>query len=115
MYWGLFVAGAVIVHIHPCAVMSKYMLTPIINLVIFITYAVFALFGVLICVVGIVYMSDITGADKTAAGICIAAGVSMVLVSAAAVFATIKKKWLGMFTVLIIDVVLFVALLAACI
>ena len=90
------------------------MLAPIINLLMLITYAVFTLFGLLICIVGVAYMSEIVGADKTAAGICIAAGLFMMLVGAAAVFATLKKNWLVMFIVLIIDVVLFVALLAAC-
>ena len=34
----------------------------------------FTLFGLLICIVGVAYMSEIVGAVKTAAVICTAAG-----------------------------------------
>jgi len=90
------------------------MLAPIINLLMLITYAVYVLFGLLICVIGVAYISEISGADKTAAGVCIACGFFMMLVGAAAVFATLKKNWLIMAVVLLVDVALFCALLAAC-
>ena len=89
-------------------------LAPVINLVLLITYAVYVLFGLMICILGVAYMSEISGADKTAAGVCVASGLFMIITGAGAVFATLKKNWLIMFVVLIIDVILFVAMLGAC-
>ena len=90
------------------------MLEPIIRLLLLVTYGVYVAFGLLICVLGGVYLSEINGADATAAGICIACGLFMMLVGAGAVYATLNTNWLIMFAVLIIDVALFCALLAAC-
>ena len=89
-------------------------LAPVINMVMFITYAVFALVGLGLIVLGVAYYSEISGADKTVAGIACAAGFFMMLVGGGAVWATKNGNALVMLVVLLIDVILFCALLASC-
>jgi len=89
-------------------------LKPIIDLLLYITYAVYVVFGLGIICMGVVYYSQIDGAEPTVAIVCGCAGFFMVIVGAAAIFGTNKHNWLVMLVVLLVDVALFCALICGC-
>jgi len=90
------------------------LLEPVIQLILYVAYGVYVVFGLGICFAGGWYYSEIDGADKAVALVCVVAGLVMMVVGGIAIFGTNKKNWLLMFVVLFIDLALFVALLAGC-
>ena len=104
-------------------------LKPVIRMVMLVSYAIYVLLGILLCVVGGMYASGGAASVAADAGVgdqvpdvsttavaivCIASGVGMLLCGGAAIFATLQRKWIIMAVVMLIDIILFVTLLTSC-
>jgi hypothetical protein len=86
---------------------------PLIQMILFVIYGIYVFFGLVLLASGIYYISQVDGANSFAATVCVACGFFMLLVGGLAIFGNVKKNGLVMVVVLLIDVGLFVILLAA--
>lgn len=90
-------------------------LAPMITMVLYVAYGVMAAFGILFCILGGYYFSEIESSDSgiaAAVGIC---GLFMIAIAGIAIFAANTANKIIMGVVLIIDIALFFALVSACI
>ena len=88
-------------------------LKPIIKLLLFATYGVYCVVGLVMFIVGAYYYGTIDGASASAVMVCIVAGLVMIAVGGAAIFASMKEDKTIMTLCLILNFVLFVCILGA--
>ena len=90
-------------------------LAPVITLILMIAYAAYIVFGLLLFSLGIYYTTSVQGANDFVTIVAMAGGFFMMVVGGIGVFANLKKNTLLCFVCLLVDIFLFVFLLAACI
>eukprot|EP01050_Picozoa_sp_SAG11_P015276 SAG11_NODE_1963_length_3992_cov_3.333676_3_plen_117_part_00 len=88
-------------------------LEPIIKLLLFISYGAYVAFGLLLMILGIYYVTQVEGSNQFVGIVTIGGGFFMLVVGALAIFANIKKMALLIPVVLLVDILLFIFLLAA--
>ena len=88
-------------------------LAPLIQLILFIMYGAYIVLGLALMGMGIYYKTQVEGANDFVAIVCIAGGFFMLVVGGLAIFANLKSNAILMLPVLLIDLLLFVFLLAA--
>ena len=81
-------------------------LDAIIQLLLFVCFGVYVAMGLALCIMGGIYMSD-EGAVGSAGLYMIFLGLLMLIIGGIAVFANLKKIWLILFVIELINVVLF--------
>ena len=88
-------------------------LEPIIHLLLYAAYGVNVVCGMFLLYAGIYYFSQITGANEFAATVCCAGGLVMMIMGGVGIFANKNRNWLLLAVKLILDFVIFVALMGA--
>lgn len=90
-------------------------LAPVIRLILLIAYTAYIVLGLILMSLGIYYTTSVEGSNDFVTVTAIVGGFFMMVVGGLGVFANLKQLTLFIFICLIIDVLLFVFLLAACI
>lgn len=91
------------------------MLSPVIQLICMICYAAYTFLGLILFIVGLYYNFAVEGSNGFVTLTACFGGFFMLLVGALGVFSSLKKKALFMAICLLVDILLFIFLLAACI
>lgn len=81
-------------------------LDAIIQLLLFVCFGVYVVMGLTLLIMGIVYISD-EGATGSAGLYMILLGLMMLVVGGIAIFANLKKIWLILFIIELVNVALF--------
>jgi hypothetical protein len=81
----------------------------IIQLLLYACYGVYVVMGLVLLILGIVYMGDAGAIGTTGIWLC-AAGFIMLIIGGLAIFANLKEIWLVLFVIELVNVALFLGL-----